>query len=1081
MKKLILPAGIALAAVCAAAVTAANSSNLTFDNDLPWPTAPALNMSGPELERTFADPGDRQLSCYYYILSGNLSPEGVAADFRAMKRQGINRAFIGYHGIDNLSHGNVWLHDSVWYESMRTAMRVAREEGIEVGVFNSPGWSQSGGPWVKPEESQRYLAIVDTVVDVDPGAKDIVLSAPANSLGDFAVLAYPAPAGRQVSAPLNAGVNEIELPGNFVLRSAVVKYPTEVVGNIAVEAFAGGEWKRLGVFDISRRNMMPEVGYDPLAPVSVSFEPVETGRIRLIATPNPEAGQGSVTFSENPVVASYADKSLAKLFPDPQPYWKEYKWPLQVSQRDTEYLRSSQVRDITASLRGDRLSLSALPAGRWTVSRLYLAPVNVVNGPTLPGDGQGLEIDRWNRTVLDNHFDAYIGDLERHIPEADRAPWKVIVADSYERGTQNIGDDFIGYFKEHFGYDPLPYLLSYKGTVVDSPERTDRFLWDMRRCVADRLAKDYIAGLRRKAKETGRTLWLEPYGHWGFPGEFLMYGGYSDEVAGEFWSFGNLGDYENRSSTSVSHTYGKGKTSAESFTVGTVEFTLSPRDFKLRGDRFFAEGINNTLLHVYVSQPDSVNLPGVNTWFGNEFNRKNTWWPQLYQFADYLKRSNLLLQQGNYVADVAYYIGEDVPCMVGTAEPAPPTGVQYDFINAEVIETAMRGNDNHTMTLPHGTTYRLLVLPPSDNMRPEVLRAIARIIREGGVVLGRRPLHSPSLAGYPQSERELTALADSLWGPESGAEKCVRKVGKGLLLTGHTISEAMSIAGFKSDFEWRNADGSPAVSHAPVAFGFLDDGKADIRYAHCAAPGRDIYFVANQTAEPKRIVASFRDARGRQPELWDAIDGTRRLLPEYETSESATTVPLSFAPQQSYFIVFEKKTSKKLIGSNFPEGKEWLPFADSWTLRLDSPFGESKTVENASAGSLTDSDDPELKYFSGTMTYRTVVNLPKVPKRKRVRIDLGAVGDMAEVYVNGRLAGGVWTAPYSVDITDGLRKGRNSIEIKVVNTWNNRLIGDAALPAERRRSSYTYRTLAPSSPLQPSGLLSRPRLILMPE
>ena len=146
------------------------------------------------------------------------------------------------------------------------------------------------------------------------------------------------------------------------------------------------------------------------------------------------------------------------------------------------------------------------------------------------------------------------------------------------------------------------------------------------------------------------------------------------------------------------------------------------------------------------------------------------------------------------MADIAYYIGEDTPCMVGITEPAPPSGLQYDFINAGATTKALKGNGDHTMSLPHGTSYRLLVLPPSGNMRPETLREIARIIRQGGVVLGPKPLRSPSLQGYPESDAEMKALADSLWGPGTDSKR-LRRIGKGMLLTGYTIEEVLAELG----------------------------------------------------------------------------------------------------------------------------------------------------------------------------------------------------------------------------------------------------------------------------------------------
>lgn len=63
--------------------------------------------------------------------------------------------------------------------------------------------------------------------------------------------------------------------------------------------------------------------------------------------------------------------------------------------------------------------------------------------------------------------------------------------------------------------------------------------------------------MREIAHKYGLTTWLENYGHWGFPGEFLQYGGQADEVGGEFWCDPPYGEIENRLATSCSHIYGK--------------------------------------------------------------------------------------------------------------------------------------------------------------------------------------------------------------------------------------------------------------------------------------------------------------------------------------------------------------------------------------------------------------------------------------------------------------------------------------------------------------------------------------------
>lgn len=154
--------------------------------------------------------------------------------------------------------------------------------------------------------------------------------------------------------------------------------------------------------------------------------------------------------------------------------------------------------------------------------------------------------------------------------------------------------------------------------MVGSEDRSDRFLWDLRRLIADKVAYDYVGGLRDVCHKYGLTTWLENYGHWGFPGEFLQYGGQSDEIGGEFWSFGDLGNIENRAASSCGHIYGKQKISVESFTSGGTPFSCYPAMMKQRGDRFFTEGINNTLLHGLYLAAFRRTEPGMNAWFSSD-------------------------------------------------------------------------------------------------------------------------------------------------------------------------------------------------------------------------------------------------------------------------------------------------------------------------------------------------------------------------------------------------------------------------------------------------------------------------------
>jgi hypothetical protein len=655
-----------------------------------------------------------------------------------------------------------------------------------------------------------------------------------------------------------------------------------------------------------------------------------------------------------------------------------------------------------------------------------------------------------------------MGEILKRIPEADRKSFKVVVQDSYETGGQNFTDGFIEEFNQKYGYDPTPFLPVYQGKVVNSQLESDRFLWDLRRMVADKVAYDYVGGLRDVSHRHGLKTWLENYGHWGFPGEFLMYGGQSDEIGGEFWSEGELGDIENRAATSCGHIYGKTKISAESNTCAGQPFSRYPGTIKQRGDRFFAEGINNTLLHVYITQAYEEKNPGMNAWFGNEFNRKNTWFSQMDSYTQYLKRTNFMLQQGLNVADAAYFIGEDAPKMTGVTDPALPVGYQFDYMNAEVIEKYMTVK-NGLITLPHGTQYRIMVLPKLETMRPELLAKIIQLVNDGAVILGSAPKRSPSLQNQPGADQRLQSMAAELWGGVDGVKVKSAKVGKGMVLNGMSMSEAFALINCVPDCQ-------------------LPEDRS-IHYGHRTWAGGELYFVSNQTAETKIFHPEFR-VKGLQPELWEATTGYMRNLPAYEQKENATRVPLKLEPYESVFLVFRKTAAKSQgtgIELNYPQPTPIADLKGPWSVNFNaSQRGPEETVVFESLKDWTTSVDERIKYYSGTATYSCKFSLAQIPANEKVIINLGNLTAMAKVMLNGSYAGGVWTVPYQLDLTGLVKQGENELKIEVVNTWVNRLIGDSRLPAEQRQTWCPVNPFKPDDPLQPSGLFGPVSILSLP-
>lgn len=1056
------------------------------------PKPPAKSYSSnnfKDLEKGFITiPDSVQTSVYWYWISGNISKEGVVKDLEAMKKVGINRAFIGNIGLDNVPDGKVKMFSDEWWDIVHLTLKTATRLNIQIGIFNSPGWSQSGGPWIKPEQSMRYLTSSQLMIK-GPVLFNKKLVKPQTNFQDIKVIAYP------VADDYNADISAlkpqlssqpfvdslsnlmdhntatgIHLKNNqpfsldittqsaYTVRSLVITTTEQAVlmeGDL--QAKINDEYITLTHFSIDRTNPALITGFIPFGPATVSIPPTTSNCFRLVLTRiSSNSGITELKLSATPMVEHYLEKTLAKMWPTPHPFWKEYQWLPQPDETSKYIINPENVIDISRDMQADGTLNWQVPPGNWIIERTGMTPTNVTNAPAAP-EGRGLEVDKMSKVHIAAHFDAFLGQILKRIPPEDRKTWKVTVEDSYETGSQNWTEELIPEFKEKYKYDPTPYIPVLQGKVVGSEDRSDRFLWDLRRLIADDISFKYVGGLREISHQHGLTTWLENYGHWGYPGEFLQYGGQSDEIGGEFWSEGDLGDIENRAASSSAHIYGKTKVSAESFTAAGNPWGRYPAMFKKRGDRFFTEGINNTLLHVYISQPDDYAKPGLAAWFGVEFNRLNTWFFDMDVFLRYIKRCNMMLQQGRYVADVAYFIGEDAPKMTGIIDPELPKGYSFDYINGDIIRSALTVK-NGKLTLPNGINYSILVLPKLTTIRPELLSRIKELVQQGAVVLGPKPEKSPSLQDYPAADKQVKTIADELWGTIDGTSAKMHHYGKGLVLSGMDMQQALNLIKLIPDCKITQSN--------------------SILFIHRQLPDGSVYFLSNQENVPVSFAAEFR-ITGKKPELWNAIDGSIHDLPSFrQTASNTTTIPLQLAPLESAFILFRNTgTIGDTAKPNYPSAIQTIELTQPWLVKFDSSMrGPVNPVLFDTLSDWTNNTNDSIKYYSGTAYYNTTFNIRGIAKGANYLIDLGVARSIAKVNVNGVEMGGTWTAPYQVNITKAMKPGKNALQIKVVNTWVNRLIGDSRLPADQRKTSTLFGPDSRSA-LESAGLLGPVKII----
>lgn len=1038
---------------------------------------------------------DNTIWCYWYWLGDDISKEGITKDLEAMKKAGIGGAFIGNINPDE-KDGNVPILSEDWWGHMVHAVNEGKRIGVDIGAFNCPGWSQSGGPWVKPEMAMRYVTYSE--IKITGGKKVILkLEKPNAEFQDTYVLAFPSIASEQkMFSNNNANIkvspsikNQIHLIDNdtstlAVFSNSIKEYLIDISGNQSITArslrivpsnniikancevlaYIDGEYKSIKSFIIDRSKLTPNVGPDRFAPILLALPQSFASSFRLKLTllgdifesntfPNANSGEwklSEITIAEATGLEAYAEKTLGKMHPTPFPKWNSYKWNSQQNVSDPSLIiNDDNIIYISEKMDANgNLSWEA-PNGEWTIQRYGMTPTGTQNSPAAP-QGKGYEIDKANKELIKFHYDKFIGEFLRRIPEESKSAFKYVIADSYEMGSQNWTNGFETKFEEKFGYNPKKYLPVFSGRIVGSVEESDRFLWDLRRSVADAVAYEYVGGLKEASVKDNLQLWLENYGHWGFPSEFLMYGGQSNLVGGEFWNEGTLGDIECKSASSAAHIYGKNMVSAEAFTASQRTYVRHPAMLKKRGDWSFTEGINHFVLHLYIHQPDENRVPGVNAWFSTEFNRHNTWFKKSKTYFDYLRRCQHLLQQGNYAADVCYFIGEDAPIMTGVRNPELPNGYAYDYINAEVILNRLTVKDGKFI-LPDGMTYNLMILPPFDTMRPEVLEKIEQLVSQGGKIFGKAPSKSPSLKDYPASDAKVKTLATKMWGSNGGN---LKKYGQGTIVDGLGLQDALSQLNIHKDLDLK--------------------GQDSVLWTHRTMKGKEIYFLTNQGAKAVNFSPSFR-VSGKKPQLWDAITGDIRDLNSFTESEGRTSVPIKMEALQSWFVVFydsdnQNKTLKE--STNFPEFKVVQTLNNPWTVDFENKnIGPTNVVDFPVLTDWIKNTNDRIKFYSGTATYKSTFNYTKTNQNTNAFIDLGSVGVMATVKINGIDVGTTWIYPYKSDISKAIKDGKNIIEVEVVNVWRNRITGDKSLPDSKKTTWLLVDNITPKEALISSGLL----------
>jgi len=499
------------------------------------------------------------------------------------------------------------------------------------------------------------------------------------------------------------------------------------------------------------------------------------------------------------------------------------------------------VIDLTDKAKDGSLTWDA-PAGDWTVLRVGYKALNRKNG-TGTRLGKGLECDKLSKEALRIHWANYVEKTVKALGRDLAGPngaLKTVLNDSYEVGTQNWTHGFENDFRRHAGYDIRPWLPALCGKVVGSVAETERFYRDFRLTVTDLFAENYAGEMRRLAHACGLLLAIEPYGE--IPSDDLLYGESADMPTAEFWAKLDSPHWV-RQAASIAHAKGRRYVAAESFTTNAREgrWQNTPWSMKAKCDWVYSEGLNRIIYHRFAHQP----------WLDPIRLPGMTMGP----FGTHFDRTQTWWNQAKpwlkYQQRCQYMLQEGrFVCDVAWYCPAG-----YLYINW--------GENPHGMPTPviDGYTYDFI----SGTSLADMKVVDGRLTLPSGQSYGMLVLPEKAFALPPEGTRKLAELKAA----------------------GATV---VSFEDAKAALGKRTPD-------------FACDPRTKLNWIHRRDAEADWYFVASPDENAKRVVCRFRVA-GRKPELWNAETGEIAPIKTYAVKDGVTSIPLTFGPCGSWFVVF---------------------------------------------------------------------------------------------------------------------------------------------------------------------------------
>ncbi len=785
---------------------------------------------------------------------------------------------------------------------------------------------------------------------------------------------------------------------------------------------------------------------------------------------------------------------------------------------------TGEVIDITSEMNSDG-TLNWKPAeGDWTIIRFGYTTTGSVNAPATEA-GTGLECDKMDTAALNLHFSGFPAKLIEKAGSFAGNTFKFMLIDSWECGYQNWTANMPKEFEKRRGYSLIPYIPVLCGETSGNAEIDEAVLFDLRKTGGELIENNYYRHFGELLHKNNIEFHAEViYGNTDYPSlDILRTTQYVDLPMFEFWSATD----DNRNVTynpgnsillnlpsCAAIGYEKPVMASEAYT-GYAHYSETPSGLKPFGDRAFCSGINQIILHSNVHQPND-DRPGLTLGpFGAHFNRNNTDWKFISGWFDYQSRIQNIIQQGVASDDILYYLGDQLPqFLTYNKSNTLPFGYMFNSCNLDILKNRIRVS-NGKLVLNGKAVYSVLCLSPDESVSFETLERVGELVKEGIILYAPKPVRMLSVSDIRNNRKAFDELVARIWGNIDGQSVSSNSYGKGKVYWGIPLAEVLKTVRILPDFSTG-----------------LDDG-VNLLFIHKKVESNDVYFVMNQQNMPINREMSFRVA-GKTPEIWDPENGNIINPSVFTTDDNYTRLPVTLKPYQSLLFVFKDEKPGTHIVSVMQNGTQVFPAEDPANLQsvpgivmennsliavsgiegefeltdehqkkytLKSPAEQQfvlsdysgkitfetgyeadiQPVEVTNLQWLTESETPDIKYFSGTAGYSVSFKFPveKLQPSDSILLDLGEFETLAEIKLNGTILGRVWKQGTAVPVK-GVLKNDNVLEVSVATTYRNRFIGDYVQFGKIRNlstSSPIADFLNRDMPLLPSGLKGPIRIL----